>query len=80
MGAAPHNSDEPSLKGERFAPVCAVVMPMTLDCLGVDTTSEEEPPAEVTTLHKAFERFQPSVTFGVCAGPKTEFQIDYRFR
>ena len=60
---------------------CAVVMPMTLDRIGKEATSENEEPTKVESLLDAFEKFQPRVSFKGRAGDEeTEFKAEFRFR
>lgn len=60
---------------------CTVAMPMTLDRVGKEVTSESEDPTEVESLQDAFDKFQPSLKFKGNAGPEeTEFRAEFRFR
>ncbi len=60
---------------------CAVVMPMSLERVGKEATSENEEPTKVEDVQDAFKKFQPGLKFKGAAGPEqTEFKAEFRFR
>ena len=60
---------------------CAVTMPMTLDRVGKEVTSENEDPTEVESAQDAFAKFRPELKFKGRAGEdEAEFQAEFRFR
>ncbi len=60
---------------------CAVAMPMTLDRVDKEVTSENEEPTEVESAQDAFAKFKPELKFKGRAGEdETEFQAEFRFR
>lgn len=60
---------------------CAVVTPMTLDRVGKEAASENEPLTRVEDVNDAFAKFKPSLSFQSNAGPEeTEFAAEYSFR
>lgn len=60
---------------------CAVTMPMTLERVGKEVTSENEEPTEVESAQDAFVKFHPELKFKGRAGEEeTEFQAEFRFR
>lgn len=57
------------------------VMPMTLERIAHDATSEDEEPLKVESERDAFEQFQPNLDFAGRAGEEeTEFKASLRFR
>jgi len=60
---------------------CAVMMPMTLDRVGKEATSENEELTKVEDPNDAFAKFQPALNFKGHAGAEdTEFKAEFRFR
>jgi len=60
---------------------CATIMPMTLDRVGKEASSDNEEPVKVETAQDAFEKFKPSLEFKGRAGEEeTEFKAEFRFR
>jgi type VI secretion system protein ImpB len=60
---------------------CAVVIPMTLDRVGKEATSENEEPTKVEDVQDAFKKFQPKLRFqGRAGSEETEFKAEFRFR
>ena len=60
---------------------CSAVMPMTLDRVGKEVTSENDEPVKVESPQDAFEKFQPKLDFKGYAGEEeTEFRAEFRFR
>jgi type VI secretion system protein ImpB len=60
---------------------CATVIPMTLERVGREVTSENEEPVTVESLQDAFEKFKPAVNFTGFAGEdEAEFRAEYHFR
>jgi type VI secretion system protein ImpB len=60
---------------------CAVAMPMTLEQVGRETSSENEEPEMVESLQHAFETFRPQMKFkGTAGAEETEFKAELRFR
>ncbi len=60
---------------------CATVLPMTLNRVGKEVTSENEDPTKVESVADAFDKFKPSVTFKGQAGEEeTEFVAELQFR
>ena len=59
----------------------AVVLPMTLDRIGGEVSSENEEPVKVESLQDAFEKFKPTLNFrGYLGEDETEFHINCQFR
>jgi type VI secretion system protein ImpB len=60
---------------------CAAMMPMTLNRVGQEVSSENEEPTKIESVSDAFEKFQPSLNFKGYAGEEeTEFRAEFRFR
>jgi predicted component of type VI protein secretion system len=56
-------------------------MPMTLDRVGKEVTSDNEEPTEVESVQDAFAKLRPELKFKGRAGEEeTEFQAEFRFR
>jgi type VI secretion system protein ImpB len=60
---------------------CAAMLPMTLDRVGREVASEDEPLTRVEDINDAFAKFRPSLSFKTNAGPEeTEFAAEFHFR
>lgn len=60
---------------------CAAVMPMTLEHVGKEAASENEPLTKIEDVKDAFAKFQPALHFKANAGPEeAEFVADISFR
>jgi type VI secretion system protein ImpB len=60
---------------------CAVVMPMSLERVNKEASSEDEEPTKVEDVQDAFKKFHPNLNFRGSAGPEqTEFRAEFRFR
>jgi predicted component of type VI protein secretion system len=60
---------------------CAAIMPMALNRVGQEVTSENEEPTKIESVQDAFEKFKPSLSFKGYAGPEeTEFKAELNFR
>ena len=58
-----------------------VVLPVTLDQMGKEVESEDDPAVRVDSVNDAFEKFKPSIHFETQAGAEaTEFVADLEFR
>jgi predicted component of type VI protein secretion system len=58
-----------------------VVLPMTLERLGMGVEDEDEQPVRLDSVHDAFEQFKPSLDFETTAGENaTEFVAELEFR
>ena len=59
----------------------AAMLPMTLDRVGAEASSETEDLKKVEDLNDAFRQFQPKLKFQGYAGPEqAEFRADFDFR
>lgn len=59
----------------------AAMLPMTLERVGGEVTSETEELTKVEDLGDAFRKFQPKLDFQGSAGPdETEFRAEVQFR
>ena len=60
---------------------CAAVSPMTLERVGRESASENEPLTKIEDVNDAFAKFQPALSFKANAGPEeTEFSAEFQFR
>lgn len=59
----------------------AVMLPMTLNRVGKEASSENEELTKVEDLNDAFAKFKPELNFKGTAGPEeTEFRAEFKFR